>query len=72
MIVCFIHKDAPLFKILTQFPKIPNASQTDICAAGFHAESNAVAFNHGSLFCGENLLYNIEKSLCSLEAISAF
>lgn len=35
MMMCFIHKEAFLFKILTQPLKIPNASQADICTAGF-------------------------------------
>lgn len=51
--MCFIHKEAILFNILTQPSKILNASQVDICTPGFPHREALFLLIKEVYFCGE-------------------
>lgn len=60
--MCFIHKEAILFKILPQPPKMPNASHVNICTPGFPPQRSTVPFHQVSLFCGETFCIILRNS----------
>lgn len=60
--MCFIHKEALLFKILILLPKIPNASQANNCTTSFLYAEKYCSFNQVSLFHGETFCIILKNS----------
>lgn len=62
MMMCFIHKEAFLFKILTQPPKHLMHHKLTFVRLAFHIQNSTVPFNQVSLFCGETFCIILKNS----------